>query len=321
MGAADVVPGVSGGTVALIVGIYERLVTAISHCDRQLFALVRGGKWGEAAHHLDLRFLICLAAGIGTGIVALGGVVNQLLTDPGTRPLTLAAFFGMIGASTVLVARMIRLTRRQDEGLILVLFGIGAVAAYLLTGARSIQAEPTLPYIFFGGVVAICAMILPGISGAYVLLILGLYTYLTDILKRLPRGDVTLADAATVVVFGAGCALGLVGFSKVLRYLLLRYGPAMMAVLCGLMVGSLRKIWPFQRDVSPPDAVKLKEKVFENYLPQTIDGQVIGCLLTALGFAALVLTVDWAARRLAQKQSAHSKTPAAHREPANVGRD
>ncbi len=291
MGGADVIPGVSGGTVALILGIYERLVTAISHVDLHLLTLVRKGRIREAAAHLDLMFLVSLGAGIMVGILSLGSVVNQLLSSPGTRELTLAAFFGIILASSVLVARMIHVRTTNEVAVHVVLGVLGAGFAFWLTGLRGEEVTLSHGYVFVCGMIGICAMILPGISGAFILLIMGAYLPLTDILKALPRGEVGLSDLITVVVFGAGCALGLIAFSKVLRWLLARHEAPTMAILCGFMVGALRKIWPFQTDLTP-EIEKVKHKLYANAWPETFDSHVLACLAIAVVGIIAVLLLD-----------------------------
>ena len=140
MGGADVIPGVSGGTVALIVGIYERLVTAISHFDVKLVTLVRQRQWGRVAGHVDLRFLVALALGIGTAIVALGGLMNELLAGEATRPPTLAAFFGMIVASTLIVARRIDV-KSLDQW-----FGVVVLVASGAAGQSQLDSRAVQPY-------------------------------------------------------------------------------------------------------------------------------------------------------------------------------
>ena len=174
MGAADVIPGVSGGTVALVLGIYHRLVTAISHFDQRLLGHLTGRRWGEAARHVDLGFLVSLAVGIVIGILTLGTVIGGLLEDEYTRPLTLAAFFGMIAASALLVARMIR-WEGVWASLAYVALGVAAAgfAYWLTTLELTSHTQPSLVYLFICGMIAICAMILPGISGAHIRLILG----------------------------------------------------------------------------------------------------------------------------------------------------
>jgi len=284
MGGADIIPGVSGGTVALIVGIYDRLVTAISRVDLTLLAHLRARRWHDAATHVDLRFLLALGFGIGFGIVTLGGLMNTLLSSGQTRPLALAGFSGAIIASSILVARMVRSNTPAQTAGNAALGLAGAAFAYWLTQLSAVDAEPTLGYLFLCGAVAICAMILPGISGAYVLVLLGTYAHLTEILKGLPHGHVGTAELTTVAIFGAGCATGLLAFSKVLRWLLASHQSPTMAILCGFMIGALVKIWPFQSDLTP-DETKLKHKVFEPFVPEQIDTKV--CLVVVICAATL----------------------------------
>jgi putative membrane protein len=296
MGAADVVPGVSGGTVALVLGIYRRLVTALSHFgDPVLMGLVKRRQWIDGLRHVDAAFLIALGSGVCAGVVLLGGVMNELLTRPSTRPLTLAALFGLILASALLVARLVR-SGPWDERWRLLLWGAaGAAFAFWLTGHTPREASMSPWYVFLCGLIGISAMILPGISGAYLLLILGLYGPLTDILKALPRGDVVAGDLGTVAIFSAGCAVGLLSFSKLLRFLLVSCERPTMAVLCGFMVGALRKVWPFQHDLTP-EITKLAHKQFQPYLPRELSGDVIACgTVTAVAVAG-VLLLDAAAR-------------------------
>ena len=293
MGGADIIPGVSGGTVALILGIYERLVAAISHFDLELLRLLSRRQWRAAAAHVDLRFLIALGCGVLTGIVSLASLMNRLLTDDETRPLTLAAFFGLILASAVLVAKMIRVKRNTDVPLLVILTVIGAIFAYWLTGQTPAAAdEPSLLYVFLCGTVAICSMILPGISGAFILLILGMYEHITGILRKIKNLDAGGDELLTVAVFSVGCAVGLITFSKFLRRLLVRHEPQTMAVLCGFMLGSLRKIWPFKIEANPHVDVSLRHREFENTLPDVLDGRVLLIVGIALAAAAVVFALD-----------------------------
>ena len=310
MGAADIVPGVSGGTVALILGIYARLVGAISRFDGRLVRLVLERRLLEAARHIDLRFLVGLGAGIGAGVLGLASVMNRLLT--------LAAFFGLILASSAIVGRLaLRDTKLPAFGALAVL---AAGFAFWLTGLEAVSGgDPSLPYVFFSGAITICAMILPGISGAFLLLLLGMYVPITGILKRLPKLDVTTNDVVTVAVFSLGCGIGLLAFSRVLRILLdKRFGPT-MSVLAGFMIGSLRKIWPFQRDVTlenldraglpaeemdelraHPELVSeldLKHRLFENVSPTGDAGELVATLGVGLAAAVVVLVVDAVVRR------------------------
>lgn len=296
MGSADVVPGVSGGTVALIVGVYERLVTAISRFDLRFVDYLRRRELSAAMKHVDLPFLITLGSGILAGIVSLGSTMESLLLGTTSRPLTLAAFLGMIVASSVLVARWVEARTTADKICFFVIGLLSALLAFWITGLKQTSADVTLGYVFVCGVIGICAMILPGLSGAYLLLVLGLYSHLTSILHRLAHGEIVRDDLTTVVVFGSGCAVGLVSFSKVLKWLLLNHRRPTMAVLCGLMVGAIRKVWPFQRDLVP-DAQTLEEKIYEPMMPAAITDLVWLCMGVALLAAVLVFAIDHIARR------------------------
>lgn len=286
MGAADIVPGVSGGTMALILGIYERLITAISHVDLELANLARQGRIADAIEHADLRFLATLLAGIGLGVVSLASLMHYLLEHE--MAATFGLFFGLILASSWLVAKLIE--QWSPVEVAAALFGVGF--AFWLTGLVPVVANPTYPYVFFAGSVAICAMILPGISGAFVLLILGMYYHVTGVLKGLASGAISGDAIATLVVFGTGCVTGILVFSRVLRFLLDRYHSVTMAVLCGFMFGSLRKIWPFKIEIDPDPAKDFKERIFGNVPPwDAPDGVLIPVVMIAVGIA-LVLVLE-----------------------------
>lgn len=296
MGAADAVPGVSGGTVALIVGIYERLVTAISHFDRRLLRLLAAREWRTAAQHIDLRFLGVLGAGIAMGIATLATAMEYLLSEQ--RPYTLAVFFGLILASSVLVARMVAAQPNGTSPVCLFAGMASAGFAFWLVGLDQLGTHNHLGYYFLCGVIAICAMILPGISGAYILWMLGAYETVTGIIKNAVHLQFSWRDAILLVVFAAGCAVGLIGFSKLLRWLLSKAHALTMAVLCGFMIGSLRKMWPFQIEKTD-GAVELKDRRFANVIPAEWDSLVTACLALAIGAMTVVLVTEWwAARRL-----------------------
>lgn len=258
MGAADIVPGVSGGTVALVVGIYSRLVEAVSRVDSHLLGLLKNGDVRSIAKYLDLRLLIPLGMGIGIGIVALGSVMHTLLEDYTT--FTLAAFFGLIAASSIFVARLVP---RRSVDTVSALF-VGIVVAYWVVGLPGLKNPPdSLWYLFLCGAIGICAMILPGVSGAFLLLILGVYSDITGVIKGAVKGDLSVDAITQIAVFGAGVVVGILCFSKVLKKLLTVAPSVTLALLCGLMLGSLRKLWPFQRELTAGQDLKFKERVFE----------------------------------------------------------
>jgi putative membrane protein len=299
MGAADIVPGVSGGTVALILGIYQRLVTAISRVDIELLRLLKAGQWRGAAEHLDFRFLVSLGLGIGIGALSLASTMHLLLTEH--RELTFAAFFGLILASGVLVGRLCRPKDAGQAILCLVLGMAGAYAAYWLVSQHEVHNQPGLAYTFFCGAVGICAMILPGISGSYLLLLLDKYEEIIAIIRRLTHLEASTDDLLTLAVFASGCAIGLLVFSKFLKWLLVAFGPQTMAVLCGFMIGSLWKVWPFQvaPELSDSIPLTLKEQALkaQPFMPKRFDAHVAACLAIAVACFAGVLIADAVARR------------------------
>ena len=236
MGAADVVPGVSGGTVALITGIYDRFVQAIRSIDSQVLKHLVRLDLKSALKGVHLRFLITLFLGIGTDIISLARLMNYLLHH---QPVyTWSLFFGLIAASILVVGR--RVTGwRGAAGLNFIL---GGFAALIIVNLIPFSTPDQLWFIFLCGLVAICAMILPGISGAFILLILGKYEFVTAALKN----PLLPANLMIILIFCCGCAIGLMGFSRLLNYLLKRYSNGTLAFLTGLMAGSMWKIWPWK---------------------------------------------------------------------------
>ncbi len=304
MGGADIVPGVSGGTVALILGIYEQLVTAISRVDRVFLRLVFTGRFREAAKHLDLFFLCSLACGIFAGLCTALVSINYLLNDEVLRKFTWAAFSGMILASGIHLARLIR---AETTGLRLqsILAGVlSAAAAYWLSSQTHAAADaPSLVYIFVCASIAICAMILPGISGAMVLLLLGVYEYLAHLPSEIVHGQRVGHGMLTVLVFAAGCGLSLICFSKLLRWLLKRHHSLTMAMLCGLLFGGLRKLWPFQVDLTP-EVESFRRKTFDVRWPESLSELAAVAVVVVVAAGLVFLTELWVSGKgLAARQA------------------
>ena len=292
MGAADIVPGVSGGTVALVLGIYNRLVSAISRFDRQALGMLTARRWTAAAEHVDLRFVVALGCGIATGIGGLSFVMKKLLDDH-LQP-TYAVFFGLILGSGVLVARGVA---RWNPANIAALIA-GVAVAWLVVGLDALQSPPdTLWYLFFCGTVGICAMILPGISGSFILLLLGRYSHVTGLIRSILKGDWSVQAFVEVSVFCCGCLFGLLAFSRVLRWLLSHHATVTMATLCGLMLGSLRKLWPFKNELTPP-GTEFKLKQFENIAPDFASGATI----TAVGLTVFAMIAVLSLEAIARKR-------------------
>ncbi|RRD94320.1 DUF368 domain-containing protein [Clostridiales bacterium COT073_COT-073] len=234
MGAADVIPGVSGGTIALIVGIYEELIDTISRYDGQMLTLLWQRKWKALFQRMNLSFLMPLGLGILMAIFSLAKLMTYLLSYH--ESLTYAVFFGLILGSVFLMARDFQ---KNLTNLGLLIFG--AVFTFGLVGLLPMETPKTLIAFFTSALIAICAMILPGISGSFILLLLGKYKQVMEVVKSPFAGD----HIWFVLVFALGALIGIIGFSKLLKWLLRHYHNALFAFLIGMMLGSLRKLWPF----------------------------------------------------------------------------
>lgn len=235
MGAADVVPGVSGGTIAFISGIYEELINSIKSIDLQALKLFFSGKFKGFWEKINGNFLLSVVCGIGISIFSLAKLMTWLLTN---HPIYIwSFFFGLIIASSVLVSKEIR---KWDIFTIIALIA-GACIAYTITVLSPASTPETWWFVMLSGAIAICAMILPGISGAFILLLMGKYTYLMTAVSQLNFG--------TITVFVIGAVIGIVSFSHLLSWLLKNYHTLTVALLTGFMVGSLNKVWPWKETV------------------------------------------------------------------------
>jgi len=232
MGAADVIPGVSGGTIAFISGIYEELIDSIKAVNLKTLKLLFSGKTAEFGEAVNGRFLLALLLGIGISILSLARLMQYLLDH---HPILIwSFFFGLIIASAIYIAKGIR---GWNIGTILSLLA-GTVIAYLITVITPAEANTTYPFIFLSGAIAICAMILPGISGSFILVLLGMYRFIL--------GALTAFNIPVILVFIAGAGIGIVLFSNVLSWLLHHHYKPTIALLAGFMVGSLNKVWPWK---------------------------------------------------------------------------
>jgi putative membrane protein len=289
MGSADVIPGVSGGTVALITGIYEDLIQAIRSIDSAMLKKLLTGDFKAALAHIHLRFLISLFIGICIAIVSLARLMNYLLHH---HPVyTWSLFFGLIAASIIVVGRHVK-HWRGATGICII---AGIAVAVIIVNLIPVATPEKSWFIFLCGIIAICAMILPGISGAFILLILGKYEFITATLKNpfLPQNLLTIA------VFATGCLVGLLGFSRVLNYFLQRYRNLTMAFLTGLMAGSILKIWPW-KEVLETRIIRGKAHamVERNILPPALDGEVVFAIVLAIiGFLAVLVIEGLSKRR------------------------
>lgn len=236
MGAADVVPGVSGGTMAFILGVYEDLLNAIKSFNLDLIRVILKGDFRGAVAMVPWRFLLALGGGIVAAILSLVTGLEWALEN---QPVYLYAFFtGLIIASIIAVGMNVQWNAQRIAGLV-----IGAVVAFLVVGLRPQSMPNTVPFLFFSGMIAITAMILPGVSGAFLLLVLGQYEYVISAIREF--------NLVAIAAVGAGCAVGIIIFSRILSWLLRRFEQVTVAVLTGFMIGSLRVIWPFKSALDP----------------------------------------------------------------------
>lgn len=239
MGGADVIPGVSGGTIAFVTGIYDEFVGSISKLDATAVQLLFKGKLRDFWKHINGSFLLAVLAGIGLSVVSLAGLMQMLLSDFPIQ--TWAFFFGLIVASSIFILRGISGWRVRD-GLFLAL---GCVLGVVVCTLSPAQTPDALWFIFLSGAIAICAMILPGISGSFILLILGKYQYIMSCITGVVSGENVLSNLIILAVFLIGAAVGIVAFSKFLHWLLARWNKETLIVLAGFIIGSLVKVWPW----------------------------------------------------------------------------
>lgn len=275
MGAADVVPGVSGGTVAFITGIYERLLNALSSVNVEFFSLIKKARIKSAWQHIDGNFLLILFGGILTSILSLAKVITYLLAQ--YPILVWAFFFGLILASAIYITRQIP---KWNVSLMAAVF-VGAAIAVLITSLTPADIVATPYNVFFAGAIAICAMILPGVSGSFLLLLMGLYQ---PILMAIKQVDLVLLGC-----FAAGAGVGLLSFAKLLNWLLVRYHNITLAVLTGFLFGSLKLVWPWKQTLtfyeSRHGLKPLQQQNISPWLYEQITQQ------DSLWFQALVLAV------------------------------
>lgn len=305
MGIADLIPGVSGGTIAFITGIYERLISALKSIDHHAAKMLFTFKLKQFFQKIDGAFLFTLIAGIVTSLLTLAKLMKYLLENHETY--LWAFFFGLILASIYVVLKKIK--KWNVGGLIL--FVIGTIVAYLVTSTRSVALPDGPFFIFLSGAIGIIAMILPGISGSYILLILGKYyyvismlttvtDYLKDSLSALVKGNMEFItrsfpanEFGLIMLFLIGTITGLITFSKVLNWLFKHHHDKAVFSLAGFMLGSLNIIWPWKivldTYLTPKGEIR---KTYENILPPEVNQLffiIIGLMI--LGFA-IVFVID-----------------------------
>lgn len=276
MGTADVVPGVSGGTMAVALGIYAQLLRAITSVDLDAIRSLLRLRIADALGRVHLRFLVSLLFGVGLGVAIMVKVIKlpELIHE---RPEHVyGLFFGLVLSSAVLLARTV--TAWNGARVLALLFG--AVFGFAVVNLVPVDTPESPLFIFFCGVVAICAMVLPGISGSFILLILRKYAYVLAALAAL--------DLKVILPFALGCALGITVFSRVVSWAFVRFANPVTAGLVGLLLGSLWRIWPYQHLTTVVVREKVRAVGAEPFLPQAFDPGVWGlCVVGLVGVIAL----------------------------------
>lgn len=291
MGAADVVPGVSGGTIAFISGIYEELIDSIRSVNGKALQLLLKFDIKGLWKHINGNFLVLLFAGVFASILSLSRLALYLLEH---QPVLIwSFFFGLIIASILGVSRQVK----QWNPTVIVSFIVGTVVAYWITVAAPTQTPEDWWFIILSGSIAICAMILPGISGSFILLLMGKYKYIFGAIKDF--------QIDIILLFGIGCVVGLTSFSHLLNYMLKKYHDLTVALLTGFMLGSLNKVWPWKIAVETytDSKGKVHPLLEKNLLPADFTATTglsaelgMALLLAAFGFL-LVFLLDRLGRK------------------------
>lgn len=285
MGAADVIPGVSGGTIAFITGIYEELIGSISNINIAAFIKLKNEGLSAFWKHVNGNFFVALLLGIAISVLSLSRVVTYLLVE---YPVLLwAFFFGLIVASAQLILKTV--TKWDAKTVIGLIIGT-AVAGYISTVHVVAASGGDSWYILLSGAIAICAMILPGISGAFILVLLGSYAMILEGLKNL--------DFTIIGLFCLGCLIGILSFSRLLKYLFENFKNLVLAILSGFLIGSLLKIWPWKNEIGDAPIVVhsdgKEDWMMKNVMPDNFVGepQILYVVLLALFGYLLVYLMD-----------------------------
>jgi len=297
MGIVEIVPGVSGGTVAFISGIYERLINGLKRFTPRLLVELKHRGFKGVWSWLDATFLLMLFGSMGLSVFVFANAVSYLLVN---EPIGVRAFFfGLVLASGWVIGRQIE----KPDFEIGIAFSAGLAIGLFLVKLAPLELEPSLFTLFLGGMFAVCAWILPGISGSFILLILGLYSVVLE--------AITTFDILSIVCLACGCVLGLVSFARILSHLFARFRRLTLSVLTGFMLGSLLKLWPWSQTMSyqlnaDGSAIPLVE---ERLLPLNFemttgqDADIVMAALAALSGCILVILLESLARRSRKKYS------------------
>ena len=287
MGVAELVPGVSGGTIAFVAGIYEEFISSINNFNLKTFQILRKDGFKSTWIYINGDFLIALLLGMVISIISFSKLVSWLLEN---EPIPLwSFFFGLVIASMIIVLKAIK----KWNLLVIVAFIIGTITAYYITTLPPSQNSESLPFIFLSGSIAICAMILPGISGSFILVLLGSYKVILDAVHE--------RDFKVLITTALGCLFGILTFAKLLKWMFKSYRNTTLALLTGFILGSLNKIWPWKKVLATKvfgDKTKVIDE--QSILPSAFDGDPK--LILALGLAITGFSLIFILERIASKK-------------------
>lgn len=288
MGAADVVPGVSGGTIAFVSGIYEELINSINQINFKTLKILKNKGIAAAWRSINGNFLLALIIGIFISVISLARIIRHLME---TQPILLwSFFFGLVLASVIYVAKQIT----QWRLISIIMLIIGAIVAYFITIIPPQNMHISNGFIFLAGALAICAMILPGISGSFILLLLGAYKPVLDAIHY--------KDFKTLFFLFFGAIVGLLTFSRVLKWLFDNYQNLTLATLTGFIIGSLNKIWPWKK-ILQSEIIDGKVKILQekSVFPFAFEGDnqlMYALLFAAIGFSVIILLEKLAVKKI-----------------------
>lgn len=304
MGISELIPGISSGTIAFIIGLYDKLFKSIRTVDSKAFKLFFTFRWKELSEHLAWKFLGTLFLGAGCALILFTRVIHWSLSEPFARSCLYALFLGLVLASFIYCVRQVKNWKKGY--LLLLLVGASVTAWFVTHSPESLTAERTsfsmepawLIQTFLAGAVAICAMLLPGISGSYLLHMFGLYAFLITALTEITSGHFALAPVAFLVSMGLGICLGAIFFSRLVSYMLKKYHGATISLFSGIMLGASPSLWPFWewKSMSIEGGMSILRPVAA-YIPDISSLLfVTSFAFFILGILALVVLERWAAK-------------------------
>ncbi|WP_299325187.1 DUF368 domain-containing protein [uncultured Maribacter sp.] len=278
MGIAELVPGVSGGTIAFVTGIYEEFITSINNVNLTTLKVLKEEGFKKFWEKLNGNFLLALAIGMMISILTLSKAIAWLLEEH--TIVTWAFFFGLVLASVIFVAKSIK----KWNVLAIVLFIIGTASAFYITTLPPSTSSGSLPYIFLSGAVAICAMVMPGISGAFILVLMGSF--------KTVLGALNEKDFGILITFIFGIVFGILSFARVLKWMFTNYKDATLAILTGFILGSLNKIWPWKNIIEIIQIGKKEIIIDENISPFAFQGDnqlTFAIVAAVIGFSLIFI--------------------------------